>query len=188
MDLVRVTIQTLCVVLEVGTLNEFGKISEEILTYLKATFRLDKTLTVQCVQQLLKCLFETNLTSNLTDIFDENLKFTLEDENRSFYYNILQKPSQELATCIQSLNNISKVECDGDSTIMGYLHRRDGKKTTAISRTSDKTLASYIRIFEPIVINSLKVRIEIFFQYSLKISIFFSNTLSLVTSYSSVKY
>lgn len=43
---------------------------------------------------------------------------------------------------------------------MGYLHRKDVKKRPVVlSRSSDKILANYIRIFEPMVIKSLKVRL-----------------------------
>lgn len=70
----RKTIHSLCVIMEIGTLNEFGRISEEILNYLKTTFPLDRTLTVQCVQQLLKCLFGTNLTANFGDIIDDAIR------------------------------------------------------------------------------------------------------------------
>lgn len=38
---------------------------------------------------------------------------------------------------------------------MGYLHRREVKKTV-LAKGSDKILVSYIRIFEPMVIKSLK--------------------------------
>uniref|UniRef100_A0AAR5QD03 Huntingtin n=1 Tax=Dendroctonus ponderosae TaxID=77166 RepID=A0AAR5QD03_DENPD len=165
-ELMRKTIHTLCVILEVGSLNEFGKLSEEILTYLKTTFYLDKTLTVQCVQQLVKCLFGINLTANLGDILDVTTKENKENDY-SFYYNMIQKPAQKVSSCIQSLITISKVECDGDNTLMGYLHRKDVKKPVAIARASDKILASYIPIFEPIVINSLKhytVTSDVIFQ------------------------
>ncbi|XP_076265784.1 huntingtin isoform X2 [Rhynchophorus ferrugineus] len=154
-DLLQKTLQTLSVILEVTTLSEFGRISEEVLTYLQSTFLLDSILTVRCVQQLLKCLFGSNLTSNVTDILDENLK-KKESNNFSFYHNIFQKPCEEILICVNSLKSISKIECDGDSTIMGYLHRRDIKKPISITRTSDKILASYLKIFEPIVIKSLE--------------------------------
>ncbi|XP_030750206.1 huntingtin isoform X2 [Sitophilus oryzae] len=155
LELLRKTLRTLSVMLEVATLNEFGRISEEILSYLLSTFNLETTITVQCVQQLLKCLFGSNLTSSVTDILNENKKQN-ENENYSFYYNIFQKPSEEMSVCVNSLKNINKIECDGDSTVMGYLHRRDVKKPITFTRASDKTLANYIRIFEPMVIKSLK--------------------------------
>ncbi|ENN70753.1 hypothetical protein YQE_12542, partial [Dendroctonus ponderosae] len=90
-----------------------------------------------------------------------------QENDYSFYYNMIQKPAQKVSSCIQSLITISKVECDGDNTLMGYLHRKDVKKPVAIARASDKILASYIPIFEPIVINSLKhytVTSDVIFQ------------------------
>ncbi|XP_066154208.1 huntingtin [Euwallacea fornicatus] len=155
-ELMRVTVHTLCVIMEVGTLNEFGRIAEEILTYMKTTFQLDKTLTVKCVQQLLKCLFDTNLTAHFGEVLDKKPLTGDKEEDHTFYENVFHKPCEALSSWIQSLSNISKVECDGDDTLMGYLHRKGVKKLTATSKSLDKTLASYIRIFEPIVINSLK--------------------------------
>lgn len=62
---------------------------------------------------------------------------------------------------LQCLNNIGRHDFEDDSTVMGYLHRKDAKRRSIIlTRTSDKTLANYIRIFEPMVIKSLKVRIK----------------------------
>ncbi|XP_050315238.1 huntingtin-like [Anthonomus grandis grandis] len=166
LESLRKAIHTLCVILEVGTINEFSRIAEEILSYLKTTFPLDRTVTLQCVQQLLKCLFGTNLIVNLGHIFEEPEKHQ-EDQNSSFYHNLFQKPYEDMSACIKALNSINKIECDRDRTIMGYLHRRDVKKNPVISRTSDKTLASYIRIFESMVINSLEqytVTSDVLFQ------------------------
>lgn len=49
---------------------------------------------------------------------------------------------------------------DNESTIMGYLHRKTIKRASVVLLKSlDKILANYIRIFEPMVIKSLKVSI-----------------------------
>ncbi|XP_018571399.1 huntingtin [Anoplophora glabripennis] len=158
LELLNKTVQSLSVVMEIGTLNEFSRIAEDVLGYLRSTFAVDAPATVECVQQLLKCLFSTNLTSNITEFVKEN-KSTgeEEEENYGFYFNIFQKPYSDISNFINSLNNISRYYCDGDSTVMGYLHRKDVKKRPVVlSRSSDKILANYIRIFEPMVIKSLK--------------------------------
>lgn len=77
LNLVKVTLNSLSQLLEVATLIESRRISEEILHYLKTVFILDPTSTVQCVQQMLKSLFSCNLTSNITEI----LMFTNKTNN-----------------------------------------------------------------------------------------------------------
>lgn len=51
-SLLRVTLETLSQLLEVGTLNEAGRITEEILSYLRSTVTVEPTATVKCVQQV----------------------------------------------------------------------------------------------------------------------------------------
>lgn len=57
-------------------------------------------------------------------------------------------------------NNAHKVE-RSDTTVMGYLHRKENKKSLLLPRGADKILANYIRLFEPMVITSLKVTVII---------------------------
>lgn len=58
--------------MEIGTLNEFSRIAEDVLSYLRSTFSVDAPATVECVQQLLKCLFSTNLSANITEFIKES--------------------------------------------------------------------------------------------------------------------
>jgi huntingtin len=51
-SLLRVTLETLSQLLEVGTLNEAGRIAEEVLSYLRLTVTVEPTATVKCVQQV----------------------------------------------------------------------------------------------------------------------------------------
>ncbi|XP_008191527.2 huntingtin [Tribolium castaneum] len=147
------TLHSFAVLMEVGTLVEFHAIAEDILGYFRFTFTLEASATVECVQQLLKCLFGNNLTSNIGLIREVN-QAEVGEQSNGFYHNLYQKPYDGVSECFNSFKNIHKVDCDGDSTLMGYLHRRDAKPLPV--RNSDKILANYIRIFEPMVIKSLK--------------------------------
>ena len=51
------TLETLSQLLEVGTLNEAGRITEEVLSYLRSTVTLEPTATVKCVQQVRGLMF-----------------------------------------------------------------------------------------------------------------------------------
>lgn len=91
---------------------------------------------------------------NYSEISSGIKKNQSEEEPNGFYSNILQKPYTEIAHCFKSLQNVNKSE-GSDSVVMGYLHRREAKKTLT-AKSSDKILESYIRIFEYLVIKSLK--------------------------------
>lgn len=79
----------------------------------------------------------------------------MEDDN-SFYYNIFQKPYNLVLQHFTS--NPNKTCFDEENTMLGYLHRISIKRgSVVLPRSSDKILANYIRIFEPMVIKSLKV-------------------------------
>lgn len=165
--------------LEIATLLESGRFAEEILAYFQTLFAIDPPCTVNCVQQLLKSLFGTNLSCNTLEI-DINLQcgkvltvrhsvllllFLNKVENvwgfqeyvgsGLFYDEILQKPYNAMSTCINAFSNANKIE-RGDTTVMGYLHHKD-KKSLLLPRGADKILSNYIRLFEPMVIMSLKV-------------------------------
>jgi huntingtin len=56
-SLLRVTLETLSQLLEVGTINEVGRITEEILSYLRTTVTVEPTATVKCVQQVKEVTF-----------------------------------------------------------------------------------------------------------------------------------
>uniref|UniRef100_A0A1Y1K0T3 Huntingtin n=1 Tax=Photinus pyralis TaxID=7054 RepID=A0A1Y1K0T3_PHOPY len=154
LELLRTTLLALSQLLEIAGLFESGRVSEEILNYCCCTFNLEPSYTVECVQQLLKSLFRTNLTGNITNIALSQQN--VEDGNYSFYHTIFRKPYTDISVCINGFNNSSKLNCDGDSVVMGYLHRRNSKKSLGLPRGADSILASYIRLFEPMVIKSLK--------------------------------
>lgn len=68
LNLLNATLTTLTQILEIGSVGEIGRYAEEILSYLRCTFSLQPLATIQCVQQLLKSLFGTNLASNISNL------------------------------------------------------------------------------------------------------------------------
>ena len=56
------------ILLEFCTMNEFGALTEELLQYFKATIALLPCSTIHCGQQLLKCLFASNIVSQWDSI------------------------------------------------------------------------------------------------------------------------
>ncbi|CAH1990108.1 unnamed protein product [Acanthoscelides obtectus] len=154
-DLMVATLRNISVLMEVGSLTEFSRVSEDILSYFRSTFTVKPSATVEGVQQLLKCLFGTNLAANIAEL-STNRK---EDDEivEGFHYNVYHKPYSFVTQHVYLLDNISRFGLDDDSTVMGYLHRKDVKRRSVIlTKSSDKILATYIRIFEPMVIKSLR--------------------------------
>lgn len=89
MSLLRATLGALSQVFEIATLTEIGKIAEEILNYLCPAFALEPTLTVECVQQLLKCMFGTNLTANISEISISSCKVDSDDDDGASEVSVL---------------------------------------------------------------------------------------------------
>lgn len=149
-----------------ATVNETGRLAEELLSYLRSVVILEPTDTVQCVLQLLKCLFGTNLCSHMDEMNEKigNVQISKNEslnKHPSFYFNIFQHMYENLTKNIDMMKNSNKLDKkDSDYVVMGYIHRRDIKQTGSFkgfSRTADKTvLANYIRLFEPMVIKALK--------------------------------
>ncbi|XP_044753476.1 huntingtin isoform X2 [Coccinella septempunctata] len=156
LNMLKETLRSLSILMEIGGLSEFGSIAEEILSYLNSIFRIEPSGSVECVQQLLKSICETNLLANgIHVVQDENEIEKTEIDASGFYFHMFLKPYNEVSLSINALKDINKKEGDGDSSMMGYLHR-NAKRKANISTNLDKVLANYIRIFEPMVIRSLE--------------------------------
>nr|CAH7759250.1 unnamed protein product [Callosobruchus chinensis] len=154
-DLMVSTLRNASVLMEVGSLTEFSRAAEDILAYFRSTFTVEPSATVEGVQQLLKCLFGTNLAANIAELSSNKKEDS--DTVEGFYLNVYQKPYSLVTQHKYLLDNISRFGLDDDSTVMGYLHRKDVKRRSVIlTKSSDKILANYIRIFEPMVIKSLR--------------------------------
>lgn len=90
--LLEATLNVLCILLEIGTIQDTGRCAEEILSYLRPTVSLHASASVVCVIQLLKSLFGTNLASNWTD----QQSGESDSFGCSLFANIYQIPSEFL--------------------------------------------------------------------------------------------
>ncbi|KAK3887735.1 hypothetical protein Pcinc_008172 [Petrolisthes cinctipes] len=178
--LLRVTLTSLGRLLEVASMAEFGKLAEEVLQYLKSVTTLLPTLTVQCGQQLLKCLFGSNVlaifdqlyrkgsdsqagrSTTLTDSGGGGSKrqaaTTPEESMGSGLHHLsFNLPLTQLET---DMTAMSTARQDSDSISSFSLSHRKGNVSIfkTLTRGNDKTsLSSYIRLFEPLVIKALKL-------------------------------
>ncbi|XP_076067326.1 huntingtin isoform X2 [Oratosquilla oratoria] len=152
-------------ILEVASMNEFGRLADELLQYLKAVTVYLPTLTIHTGQQLLKCLFGSNIsatwhllsksTSSVSTLSRQDRDSTCH-QGYSLHHICLMRPFAELEKDIKQ-GAEGQVESD---TIGSSLTQRKGSSNIfkMIGRNSDKSsLSSYIRLFEPLVIKALKL-------------------------------
>ncbi|XP_034181194.2 huntingtin [Osmia lignaria lignaria] len=165
LSLLNAILDVLSQILEIISLNEVAQIAEEILYYLQSTVVLSPTATVQCVQQLLKCLFSTNVCAqwNELDVQKNTDKMILfRDDLRGFYNHCFQNPARQMADTIKSMGNNCRGENEPETGWVGLLRRKGDRKFSSVfknlAHSSDQktSVASFIRLFEPMVIKSLK--------------------------------
>ncbi|XP_064096525.1 huntingtin-like [Macrobrachium nipponense] len=170
--LLRVALTCLGRLLEVSSMLEFGRLADELLQYLKVVTSLLPTLTVQCGQQLLKCLFGSNVKA----LFDQIYRKSSESNSRgssdcggsngkqipeglevcSLHYRCFTQPLTQLEN---DLTAISESRQDGDPiSLSGNERKGSSNLFKTLGRGNDKSsLSSYIRLFEPLVIKALKL-------------------------------
>ncbi|RUS73694.1 hypothetical protein EGW08_018541 [Elysia chlorotica] len=163
----KAVLTALSQLLEIATLYDVGKVTEELLGYLKITMSLEPTWTVLCVQQLLKALFGTNLASQWDPNSQSTTLLVGELSSRlsvgstpGIYYHCLNKPYSQLAHCLVGAACRATLPADEAHSSLLWLKQRVDKKLPAILKPSsqiDKSvIGSYIRLFEPLVIKALK--------------------------------
>ena len=166
--LLTTTLNCLGRLLEVSSMDEFGELAEELLIYLKSATSLQATHTVFSGQQLLKCLFGSNLYAFWDQLCKKindplNIKTTTEvipgqitppdtpkNKQSSFHQLVFTLPHYELEYDIKQVF---------DETVDTVSKKSQKKVSSKIqAKVSDKTsLSSYIKLFEPLVIKALKL-------------------------------
>ncbi|XP_024941677.1 huntingtin isoform X2 [Cephus cinctus] len=164
-SLLNATLEVLSQILEIASIHETGRIAEEILHYLQTTVVLCPTSTVRCVQQLLKCLFGANLSAQWSEFdIQRNLDRTSvsRDDAKGFYNQCFQRPARQMAEAIKAIGNNCRGGNEPDTGWIGLLRRKGERKMSTVSKSLTRSMdqkvsvASFIRLFEPMVIKSLK--------------------------------
>ncbi|XP_076812038.1 huntingtin-like isoform X3 [Clavelina lepadiformis] len=182
---VRVVLDVISQLLELASFQDVGPHTEEILGYLKSTFVIEPTLTVLCVQQLLKALFGTNLVSQLESDKDAKLNkspltqgpsFVGQDFKSTFshqvghvflshlkVYEIFHHPLNHLTMAIANSSFHYSHQSDVASESEGWFGSIKKKveqklnQTTKTSKGNKSSIQNHIRLFESLVIKSLKL-------------------------------
>nr|XP_045607422.1 huntingtin-like isoform X3 [Procambarus clarkii] len=170
--LLRVALISLGRLLEVASMVEFGKLADEMLQYLKVVTSLLPTLTVQCGQQLLKCLFGSNVMALFDQLYRKvsdplphvsvdpagatSKRTTEEPNNTGLHHLCFSIPLTELENDLTAMSAARK---DSDPISLSLSQRKGNSNIfKTLGRGNDKlSLSSYIRLFEPLVIKALKL-------------------------------
>ncbi|XP_046972841.1 huntingtin [Vanessa cardui] len=159
------TLNCLAIQLELSTEREFGPVTEEILYYLKVLMPLCPDQTVYCVTQLLKCLFGTNMINQYSDFMSIATK-SINDESLNFFQDVMLVNSLKLIEDDKSsISSSSSQKLSLDSKnprmmderhLLMMMENFSKNRTDRKWSTNKKELERYIRLFEPVVIQSLK--------------------------------
>jgi huntingtin len=116
LGLLNACLQVLSQILEVAGINEAGRVAEEMLHYLQSTVRLSSTKTVQCVRQLLKSLFGTNLSAKWSEIYEAQSRIEKKaDFEKGFYEQCFQRPAKLMVEWIKEIGNNCRGSYELDS-------------------------------------------------------------------------
>ncbi|XP_078588724.1 huntingtin-like isoform X3 [Branchiostoma floridae x Branchiostoma japonicum] len=170
LGLLKTVLNVLSQVLEIATFIDISKYVEELLSYLKSTVAMEPTSTIQCVEQLLKALFGTNLASQwdgsqTAETSRKPGKATRLSSNMKpgLYHYCFTAPYTQFTQSLAAASfRTSQAEGEeGGGILSWFKHRSSDKKVSpAIAKLvkGDKTpIHNYIRLFEPLVIKSLKL-------------------------------
>ncbi|XP_067133027.1 huntingtin isoform X2 [Centruroides vittatus] len=167
--LLQACLDTLSQLLEVANSKEMGKYAEEILSYLKSVLSIEACATVQCIRQLLKSLFGTNLAS----LWEEPQQLSSSSKKPGYatrltstiapglYHNCVTYPYTQFTHSIaNSSTRPTSAEGEEIGSWLSWMRRRSEKKLNILLRSGNKgdkaSLAAHIRLFETVVIKALK--------------------------------
>ncbi|ELT98253.1 hypothetical protein CAPTEDRAFT_220329 [Capitella teleta] len=165
--LLKTTLMVLSQLLEVACLPSIARHTEDLLSCLQSSLTREPTASVLCVQQLLKALFGTNLASQwapsqslLSSRKPGKATRLTSAMKPGLYHSCITTPYTQFTHCLASATFRSHGDQDDSFSLLSWLRKRAEKKIPAILKPGSKTdktaVASYIRLFEPLVIRALK--------------------------------
>lgn len=157
--------------LELATLQDIGKCVEEVLSYLKSCFNREPMMSTVCVQQLLKTLFGTNLSSQFDGISSNPNKTQgkvqrLGSSNLrpGLYHYCFMAPYTHFTQALADATLRNMVQAEPEQDASGWfdvLQKVSSQLKTSITsatkhRADKNAIHNHIRLFEPLVIKALK--------------------------------
>ncbi|XP_076001900.1 huntingtin isoform X2 [Genypterus blacodes] len=167
----RSTLDVLSQLLELATLHDIGKCVEEILGYLKSCFSREPTMATVCVQQLLKTLFGTNLSSQYEGALSgpsrsqgKALRLGSSSLRPGLYHYCFMAPYTHFTQALADASLRNMVQADHDQDTSGWFDvmqkasnlLRSNITNVTRHRGDKNAIHNHIRLFEPLVIKALK--------------------------------
>ncbi|XP_030848870.1 huntingtin [Strongylocentrotus purpuratus] len=165
--LLKMSLSCLGQLLELASITEVGHYVEEILGYLKSCVTIEPTMTILCVEQLLKALFFTNMASAQDLSSPHHARKTgkaarlTSNMKPGLYHDCFIAPYTQYTQCLASMGPKLTTTPDTENEsvgVFGWIKTRADRRASMTSKSSkDKTaVQNYIRLFEPLVIRALK--------------------------------
>ncbi|XP_041477605.1 huntingtin-like isoform X1 [Lytechinus variegatus] len=165
--LLKMSLSCLSQLLELASITEVGHYVEEILGYLKSCVTIEPTMTILCVEQLLKALFFTNMASTQELSSPHHARKTgkaarlTSNMKPGLYHDCFIAPYTQYTQCLASMGPKLTTTPDAENEsigVFGWIKTRADRRASLSSKSSkDKTaVQNYIRLFEPLVIRALK--------------------------------
>ncbi|XP_069488154.1 huntingtin isoform X2 [Ambystoma mexicanum] len=167
----RSALDVLSQMLELATLQDIGKCVEEILGYLKSCFNREPMMSTVCVQQLLKTLFGTNLSSQFDGISTNPSKTQGKAQRLGssnlrpgLYHYCFMAPYTHFTQALADATLRNMVQAEPEQDTSGWfdvLQKVSSQLKTSITsatkhRADKNAIHNHIRLFEPLVIKALK--------------------------------
>ena len=145
-----------------------GKITEELLTYLKSTFAIDPFSTLKCVEALLRCIFATHFAGffaapnqgssiQVASPLDNNVQGSIVISQNGLFFPCFDQPYNELVHTFHLARDSTSTPDRSESMLFRQTAlRQSSSRRTSKTSVERSTLSNYIRMFEPMVIRALK--------------------------------
>ncbi|KFM77552.1 Huntingtin, partial [Stegodyphus mimosarum] len=168
--LLKCTLDVMSQILEVSESHEMGKSAEEILSYLKSLMVMESCSSVQCVRQLLKSLFGTNLIALCQEALlvpgmcsKGNGSSRLSATVPGLYHTVISYPYTDFTHVLKD-KTIKCLSSEGNDELVSFRClnwvKHGSGKITNLSKSGSKgekaNLAAHIRLFEAVVIRALQ--------------------------------
>uniref|UniRef100_A0A061QFU3 Putative huntingtin n=1 Tax=Cupiennius salei TaxID=6928 RepID=A0A061QFU3_CUPSA len=168
--LLKCALDVMSQMLEVSETLEMSKNAEEILCYLKSLMVMEPCSSVQCVRQLLKCLFGTNLVTlsqeaqlvlGICKKYSNSTKISASIPG--LYHTVISYPYADFTHSLAD-KVIKGVSSDGSEELVSFRClnwvKHGSDKLTSLLKSGSKgekaNLAAHIRLFEGVVIRALQ--------------------------------
>ncbi|XP_054721499.1 huntingtin-like [Uloborus diversus] len=168
-QLLKCGLDVMSQILEMSESHDMVKNSEEILCYLKSLMVMEPCSSVQCVRQLLKCLFGTNVVSVCQDAdftLGMNRKFSSSGRIAStvpgLYHTVVSYPYGDFTHSLadKTIKSVPSNEIDLVSFRCLNFVKHGRNKLPGLLKSGSKgdktSLAAHVRLFEGVVIRALQ--------------------------------